>query len=279
MSSRQLQYSIVRVASFLAPSCRRSEWLREWRSELWYVPRREAVPFVLGAFQDALWLRRNLPYAERLSLENRTRNHLESPLACLALLATLALLSILMAVGLAALSQKTSSLLKVRDVPWGSAVMLIFSCLLVPGTLAVWRTPASRDLMPWSRGLRQGVFLALKITLLQPIMLCGFIIQILLGPGGLAGIGFVASFILALRWVITDQQQRCPVCLRLLTNPVRIGNPSKTFLEWYGAESMCSHGHGLLHVAETSTSYFHRAQWLYLDSSWSGLFPEAFKGE
>ncbi len=47
--------------------------------------------------------------------------------------------------------------------------------------------------------------------------------------------------------MITDQQRRCPVCLRLLTNPVRIGTPSRTFLEWYGAESTCSRGHGLLH--------------------------------
>ena len=81
--------------------------------------------------------------------------------------------------------------------------------------------------------------------------------------------------ILALRWVITDQQRRCPVCLRLLTNPVRIGTPSRTFLEWYGAESTCSRGHGLLHVSEISSSYSEKPQWLRLGDSWSGLFSGA----
>ena len=171
MNSKWQLSSILRVASFLAPSYRRAEWLREWRSELWYVPQGEAMLFVLGAFQDALWLRRNRPHAEQLSPESRTRNHLESPLACLALLATLASVSILTAVRLAALSPETSSLLSLRDVPWGSAVMVVFSCLVLPGTLAVWRTPANRDSVPWSIRLWRGVFLASKIALVQPIMI------------------------------------------------------------------------------------------------------------
>ena len=90
--------------------------------------------------------------------------------------------------------------------------------------------------------------------------------------GGFAGLGFDAAVILALRWVITDQQRRCPVCLRLLTDPVRIGTPSRTFLEWYGAESTCPRGHGLLHVSEMSSGYSARPEWLGLDDSWSGLF-------
>jgi hypothetical protein len=113
----------------------------------------------------------------------------------------------------------------------------------------------------------------LKIALVQPIVLCGFIVQVLMGPlGGLVGLGFDAVFIVALRWVITDQQQRCPACLRLLTAPVRIGSPSRTFLEWYGTESACPRGHGLLHDSEISDGYSRKAQWLCLDASWSGLF-------
>lgn len=58
-------------ASRLVPISKRSEWLEEWRSELWYVLRecsptssvhprsvREATAFCMGAYGDAIWLRR-----------------------------------------------------------------------------------------------------------------------------------------------------------------------------------------------------------------------------
>ena len=73
----------------------------------------------------------------------------------------------------------------------------------------------------------------------------------------------------------TDQRRRCPVCLRLLTDPVRIGSASQTFLEWYGAESTCSRGHGLLQVSEMPASYAAKPEWLALGDSWNDLFPEA----
>jgi hypothetical protein len=78
--------------------------------------------------------------------------------------------------------------------------------------------------------------------------------------------------ILALRWAIVDQRQRCPVCLRLLANPVRIGQPSQTFLEWYGTEFICTRGHGLLHVPEVATSGYNAQRWQCLDGSWQSLF-------
>jgi len=144
--------------------------------------------------------------------------------------------------------------------------------MYLPGTLAVWGEPVNRHLMPWRSKLRRGIFLALKIALVQPMMLCGFFVQIALPLGGLGALWFPAVFILVFRWVITDQQQRCPVCLRLLTAPVPIGTPSRTFLEWYGAESACSRGHGLLHVSENASSYSRKPQWLCLDDSWRDLF-------
>lgn len=58
-------------ASLLVPGWRRSQWTHEWRTELWYVLRecsskanarprsiREATAFCLGAYRDAVWLRR-----------------------------------------------------------------------------------------------------------------------------------------------------------------------------------------------------------------------------
>jgi hypothetical protein len=122
--------------------------------------------------------------------------------------------------------------------------------------------------------LRRGSFLLLKIALLQSIVLCGSIVQILLGPlGAFTAIAVGATAVLALRWAIVDQQRRCPMCLHLLTNPIIIGTPSRTFLEWYGTESICPNGHGLLHTAEISSSYS-RPQWLSLGDSWSALLAK-----
>jgi hypothetical protein len=151
----------------------------------------------------------------------------------------------------------------------------LFSCIFLPGTLAIWRRPAHCHCTSWPSTVRRGIFLALKIALVQPMMLCGVLIQILIVPwAGLAG---YVPFILVLRWVIMDQQQRCPVCLRSLSAPVRIGNPSRTFLDWYGAESACSHGHGLLHISENEFSYSRKPQWLDLGDSWSDLFAGSGK--
>ncbi len=272
MKGQRLQYTILRAASLLAPSDQRAEWLYEWRSELWYIPRRGATQFCLGAFRDALWLRRN-----NLSPVKRTRIHLESPLSCLVFLAAIAAACSFMAVCLPAPRAMTSSPhLSASDVPAGCIAMVMLSCLLLPVTRLVMmeRAPASRHPMPWPGRLRRGIFLALKIALVQPIMLCGFVVLARTGPIPVMPLGVCASWILAFRWVLIDQRRRCPVCLRLLTNPVRIGDPSHTFLEWYGAESMCSRGHGLLQVPEISASYSGKQQWLNLDGSWSGLFSE-----
>src|SRR5262249_50898690 len=156
----------------------------------------------------------------------------------------------------------SSSPLRVRELPGACIGMLLFTCLLLPGTLSVWRSAGNRYPISWPSRLYRGIYLALKVALVQPIMLCGLIVQTLIVPlGGLGGLPFDVAFILVLRWVISDQQQRCPVCLRSLGAPVRIGNPSRTFLEWYGGESACSHGHGLLHVSEHAFSYSRKAQW------------------
>ncbi len=68
---RSVHLGLLRSASLLIPAPRRSEWLREWRTELWYVlrecsseftssprPVREATAFCLGAYQDAFCLRK-----------------------------------------------------------------------------------------------------------------------------------------------------------------------------------------------------------------------------
>jgi hypothetical protein len=66
-----LHAGLLRTASLLVPRHLRAEWRREWRGELWHVRQacapmgapswhgeREVSAFCLGAFQDALCLRR-----------------------------------------------------------------------------------------------------------------------------------------------------------------------------------------------------------------------------
>jgi hypothetical protein len=70
---------LLRGASVLIPAAQRADWRREWQSELWHA-RRECSPatwqaqrtltaFCLGAFQDAVCLRRDAELTEKRSVE------------------------------------------------------------------------------------------------------------------------------------------------------------------------------------------------------------------
>jgi hypothetical protein len=91
---RQIHLGLLWGASLLVPSQKRAEWSQEWRSELWYVLRgcvsetnpdlrslRGATAFCLGAFQDAIWLRKRSLHKQQLLI----RIH-GSAYACLLLL-------------------------------------------------------------------------------------------------------------------------------------------------------------------------------------------------
>jgi hypothetical protein len=83
------------------------------------------------------------------------------------------------------------------------------------------------------------------------------------------------GFLFGFRWILQDQRKRCPVCLRVLSNPARVGLASRNFLAWNGTELICAGGHGLLHIPEIPTSWFGTQRWLYLDPSWGSLFSDA----
>jgi hypothetical protein len=78
---------ILRCAAWVAPIEDRSEWLAEWGGEAAYVRRScgrvRLTAFCLGAFPDALWLRRN-------HLSGRGIFCIESPVRCLLFLTALA---------------------------------------------------------------------------------------------------------------------------------------------------------------------------------------------
>ena len=78
LAVRQIHLGLLWSASLLVPRWKRTEWSQEWRTELWYVLRecnsetslhsrsvREATAFCMGAYKDAIWLRRRSWETER----------------------------------------------------------------------------------------------------------------------------------------------------------------------------------------------------------------------
>jgi hypothetical protein len=253
--------AILRAAAWLVPGPQRAEWFAEWRAELWYV-KQHATLFCLGAFRDAFWLRRNSPAPDVC----RTFG-LESPLRCVLLLAALAAVSLFFALRLPWALAKGGLIV-------GYLFMILVSLLVLSATttLALGEYPANRYSPSGAIRLRRWIFLAIKIALLLPIVFCGSLDLASIVAMGFEPHGFLVGLIVASRWALIDQRQRCPVCLRLLTNPTRIGGASHTFLEWYGTELICAQGHGLLYVPEIPTSCYSMQHWQYLDPSWSSLF-------
>jgi hypothetical protein len=277
-----LHLAILHAARLLVPSEHRSEWFAEWQSELCYVRRSaegKAIAFCLGAFPDALWLRRNaLPSPAQTSC-------VASPYLCVVFLAVLAAIAVFfpfrlpdapprpptlpLALSLAALTP--CAILCVCAIRRGFE--LLEEALDRPGMVILdlrHFSSARLEEYPANRHAQRGVvrlgpwvFLAVKSVLLG--LICAF------GTIDLGGV-VLFFYVVAFRWAIADQRERCPVCLRRLTNPTRIGEPSHTFLEWYGTELMCAKGHGLLHVPEIRSSSYSADRWLALDPSWSSLF-------
>ena len=83
-----------------------------------------------------------------------------------------------------------------------------------------------------------------------------------------------ALCLFGLRWVLADQSRRCPLCLRCVSHPARVGFASCSFLAWNGTEMICTGGHALLHVPSLPTSWFSHQRWIYLDTSWDFLFAD-----
>jgi hypothetical protein len=166
---------------------------------------------------------------------------------------------------------------------------LCIAFLALPATtpLPLGEYPARAERLGCSVRVRRWLFLAAKVSLALPLvyfasidLAYGNIATGLhpVGPASSQYLQLASSFfglLFAFRWALRDQRRRCPVCLRLLTNPARVGEASRNFLAWNGTELMCSGGHGLLHIPEIPTSWFSTQRWLYLDPSWSSLFSDA----
>lgn len=262
MNCAWLTSIVLRAASLLAPADQRAEWLNDWRSELWYVPENQSTRFCVGSFSDALWLRRN-------NLE--ARPCLESPFRCLGALAALAVMCLLASALLETIVPFRDDRSSVMD---GLSAILVSYVLL--GTVAVMSSCrwTDRPFMPGRPNVRSSLFLVAKLALLLPVLCCTLLAATAVRVPVFA-FALYGGYMMLFRGAFTDQRNRCPVCLRRLTHPVRIGTPSQTFLEWYGAESMCTRGHGFMHAAESLASYAGGQQWIPLDSSWIELFSDS----
>ena len=159
------------------------------------------------------------------------------------------------------------------------AVILALLALPAITTVSLGESSLDPQRTSWSRKLVRWSFLAAKIALLFPII---YFVSFDLAYGSTTldreqaiYIQLITTFafcLFGMRWVLKDQRQRCPVCVRTVRHPAQVGQASRTFLDWNGTELMCMGGHTLLHVPSLPTSWFSSQRWLYLDTSWQFLF-------
>lgn len=152
-------------------------------------------------------------------------------------------------------------------------LLIAVSALILPAVtdLSLGKYPPNPHAVSRTAAGRRWLFLAVKTVLVLPIVLFGLTDVLSLIAAALQPHAMIVGGVIGLRWILNDQRHRCPVCLRVLSNPTPIGGPSHILLEWYGTELICARGHGLLHVPEIRSSYS-EPRWLHLDSSWSSLF-------
>lgn len=253
MIDPQPYWAIVRLAARLVPPARRAEWLAEWNSEFWHalrsrpVSRLEALRFTLGAFHDALWVRHDCGgFSPALALQ--------SPQACLALLSAVAAIFVS-----SSLYAGGGTLMVAPELGSARGVMLwilLQACcalLILPAvtTINLGRTFATSQSPARRLRLRRYAFTTAKAALIVVIAVFGAIVT----PPPLRPNVTLIACILGFRWVLLDHRARCPVCLRRLVRPVRIGSPSHTFLAPYGTELSCDRGHGVMCAPETMSNY------------------------
>lgn len=277
----------LRVASLVVPRERRAEWLAEWRTELWYAARecrcRPAVrrigcspltAFCLGSYRDALWLRRNTPPPEEPA-----KRWLESPMQCIGLLVALAALSVAAALFLWPQTHNLTPSVDIQESFAAFRYVLIFGCSILPAftSLSLGEVSGYAKGISCVGGFRRWIFLFAKIVLILVMVYCGSLIFTYSDvPAALRLLDLHVTILgctFALRWALNDQRHRCPECLRLLAQPVWVGDRSRYFLEWNCTELVCPRAHGLMYVPERPASWFSTQRWLRLDSSWNVLLP------
>lgn len=270
------------VAGSLVPPPQRLDWTKEWQAELWQLrhePRRACqrslagiASLAYGLVADAAWLR--LDWAR-----DSARG---SAASCLFTLLAYCLLCAAMELEIAG--------------SWNAFVRVLaahlfgsFIVVAVPAVVAAVGTyplrPLRCDLQHaglkrvLSARTRWNLFLVAKVGLTLAL---GFLISVVATVPARMAVGRYADWVelivsslvvtIGLRWALLNQEQRCQKCLRMLSEPTRVGAPSRNFLEWSGTELVCTEGHGLLHVAEMQGSWCWYDRWVERDPGWGGIF-------
>lgn len=250
----RMDLTILAIVARMVPREERSEWLREWSGELWYL-RQSAEPpcgptrFCLGALRDAVSIRLHRPVGHV--------DLFRSPIVCLSVLATLAGAAFLVAMEWVSVKELIAR-----------QPMAVHAFLL---GLALTILPVAASLSVSAQSLRGWLLFAAKVALVVPTVFFG-IYDLAPIIGAMRPHATLIGYIVAFRWVLIDQRMRCPECLRRCGNPVSVGHPSYVLLDWYGTEFICPEGHGFLHVPQLPTSSFSLQRWLQLDSAVRSLF-------
>lgn len=168
------------------------------------------------------------------------------------------------------------------DGRWGLSVGgILFAFLLLPfvSRLSIGEYGGGSQRPRLATRTRFWTFLFTKLAFLLLIVYfasadlgCLLVQPFSLSSDYLQATSSVLLCVYGLRWALRDQRRRCPVCLRRMTHPVEVGQPSRTFLAWNGTELVCERGHTLLHIPEISTSWFGAQRWVCLDGTWEFLF-------
>ncbi len=243
----RMHLAILRSAAWLVPNEQRAEWLAEWNAELWYVQRSselQTTSFCLGAFRDAFWLRRNRPPNAQTGLR------LQSPAHCLGFLG-------LVATGCVLLALRWHPPDFAFQPIWQTILAMLLTPLMALPALFATTSLRLGEYPGEPFWLALGIFRGQDWVYVARRFFRGAGLWAVAGGG--IGIAMVAAYVIAFRWVLSDQRRRCPECLRRLECPTRIGQPSHTLLEWYGTEFVCANGHGLLHVAESAYGFVSQA--------------------
>jgi hypothetical protein len=272
---------ILPFAVRLVPGPKRLDWAKEWEAELWHLRHEnrrvrggalEALSLAHGLMADAAWLR--LDWAR-----DSARG---SAASCLWMLSAWCLLC-------AATEWFAAG-------SWHSFVRILaahfFGGFIFVSVPAVFVAVATYPLRPLrcdgkhlraegrlSSRARWNLFLGVKVVL---TLMIGFLASVVATIPARMVVGRYADWVellmsalvvtVGMRWALLNQEQRCQKCLRMLSQPTRVGPPSRNFLDWNGTELVCSDGHGLLHVPEMQGSWCWYDVWVELDPGWSSLF-------
>ncbi len=162
---------------------------------------------------------------------------------------------------------------------------LIVAVITLPATTALplGEYPRRSGRLPWAVSGRRWLFLLSKVSLVVPLV-CLSSLDVAYGIPSLSStstqyIQLALSyfgFLFAFRWILEDQRKRCPVCLRVLSNPARVGEASTKFsgLERYRAD-LCGWPRIAAYSGVANKLVQHAAMALLWMPSWGSLFSDA----